>query len=184
MIRSNRFDRTLALSGALGLTLLVTGCGGESTETAQPPAKTWTYRSGDLGDGPSVYLRFRASAAGMFSLDVMGRALPNVYGLAFRIGLAPGGLVPVGLTLGPSWTPTALSVAREPVPGMLVAGMSERGTAAGFAANDDVLATLDFQLAIPTTSPLTFIDGECAVAQASGGELAGVAWVGGVMELR
>jgi hypothetical protein len=178
------FARKLALSGALGLTLLVAGCGGETTETGQPPGKTWTYRSGNPGEGPSVYLRARASASDMFSLEVMGRALPNVYGLAFRIGLAPGGLVPAGLTLGPSWSPTALSVAREPVPGLLVVGLSERGAAAGFAANDDVLATLDFQLAIPTTSPLTFVDGECAVAQASGGELDGVSWVGGVIELR
>jgi hypothetical protein len=177
-----RAPSVLALACMLGSTLLG-GCGDESVETAPPPATALTFHGGDPGAGPAVYLRAGASTPPTLSLEIVGRALPNVYGLAFRLEFSPGVLAHTGLRAGASWSPTAMLVAREAAPGLLVGGMSERGGAAGSAAPDDVLGTLDFQIGTTASTPVTFIQDECAVVEASGEELAGVAWVGGTLEL-
>jgi hypothetical protein len=174
----------LVLSFSLGSTLLLAGCGDDPVETGQPPAGTTpTFHGGDPGAGPAVYLRAGASTLPTLSLEIVGRALPNVYGLAFRLEFSPGVLAQTGLRAGPSWSPTALLVAREPTPGLLVVGLSERGSAAGSAATDDLLGTVDFQIGTSAATPVTFIAAECAVVQASGEELPEVAWIGGSLEL-
>jgi len=179
-----RAPSMLVLSFSLGSTLLLAGCGDDPVETVQPPPGTTpTFQGGDPGDGPAVYLRAGAATLPTLSLEVMGRALPDVYGLAFRLEFAPSVLAQTGLRAGPSWSPTALVVAREPTPGLLVVGLSERGSAAGYTATDDLLGTLDFQIGTTAVTPVTFIADECAVVQTSGDELAGVAWVGGTLEL-
>jgi hypothetical protein len=173
----------LALPCALLGLLALAGCSGESSQPT-PGAGSPTFVGADPGAGPVVYLRAGNAAPGNISLEVVGRGVPNVYGLAFRIASTAGVLVPTALTPSPSWSANALSVEREPVPGLLVVGLSERGSAAGFAADADVLlGTLDFVLGTSVATPVTFVDGEGAVAQASGGELAGVSWIGGTIEL-
>jgi hypothetical protein len=176
---ASRLALPCALLGALALA----GCSGESSQPT-PGSGTPIFVMADPGAGPVVYLRAGHVAPGSLTLEVVGRGVPNVYGLAFRIESTAGVLVPAALTPSPSWSANALAVEREPVPGLLVVGLSERGSAAGFAADADVLlATLDFQLGAAVVTPVTFVDGEGAVAQASGGELAGVSWVGGAISL-
>ena len=158
----------LALPCALLGALALGGCSSESSQPT-PGASSPTFVGADPGAGPVVYLRGGNAAPGGLAIEVVGRGVPNVYGLAFRIESTAGVLVPGTLTASPSWSASALSVEREPVPGLLVVGLSERGSAAGFAADADVLlGTLDFQIGAAAATPVTFVDGECAVAQASG----------------
>jgi hypothetical protein len=154
-----------------------------TTTTTTAPPTTPTFVSGDPGAGPAVYLRSRATASGL-SLEVVGRALPSVYGLAFRLQFDPGVLLPVAFGASQAWGQNVLAVSREPAAGLLVVGVSERGSAAGFAAADDVLAVLDFQFGVAVPATIDFVEGEGAVVQADGRELGAVSWVGGAIELR
>lgn len=176
----------VALALALAAVPLLAGCGNDettipthTTSTTQAP----TFVAGDPGAGPSVYLRARSISATALTLEVVGRALPSVYGLAFRLERDPAVLTYASFAKVAPWSATAFAVAQEPTPGLLVAGLSERGAAPGFAATDTVLGVLDFELATVAASSLTFVEAESAVAQADGTELAGVSWIGGAVEL-
>lgn len=163
--------------------LVLAGCGAETSEPT-PNSGTPLFVSDELPDGPSVHLRVPGGISSTFRLEVVGRALPDVYGLAFRLRLDPGELTRTALELGPGWSASALALAQEPTPGLLVVGLSERGQAEGYTAADEVLVALDFWRADGSATPLSFVTEQCAVAQVDGGELPAVAWIGGAIELR
>jgi hypothetical protein len=168
----------IALASLCAATLLLTGCSDEQARLVP------TFVGAHPGSGPAVYLRALPAPAASVVLGVVGRDLPSVYGLAFRLESASGALVYTGLSAGPTWSAEALVVGREPSAGLVVAGLSERADAPGFAATDTLLASLSFQVGAAVAGPVTFVDGEGAVVQADGTEASGVRWVGGVLDLR
>lgn len=156
----------VALAGALA------GC---DTEPLELP--TLVFEPSGDPEPPAVYLRAAQLSESHLTLEVVGSGLSDVYGVAFRLEHEPGALRVTSLSAGPLWPGDALSAVAQPDPSVVVAGLSARGAATGFAAQDDVLAVLELELSAFST--IEFVDGHNAVAGADGTEASDVNWLGG-----
>lgn len=166
----------VALSGLLCfVALATTGCAGCGDESEGARALTFVPTAG--GESQAVYLQARSLEAGLLRVDVIGRGLTDVYGLAFRLEYDPAALSALSMSPTAFWPADGVSAAEQPVPGLLVAGLSARGDAAGAPAQDQALGTIDFAVSQPTS--VEFVKGHGAVVGGDGAEVADVAWLGG-----
>jgi hypothetical protein len=180
--RLRRLLRTCACLRASSLALIaiaavLAGCDDETT--APTLARTFTPEPG--GSGPAVVAQPRDVRAQLLVLDLVGRELESVYGVAFRLEYDGAVMRSTDMTASDRWSSDALALAQEPRPGLLVAGLSEKGDVRGFDAAHALLATLTFELPGAAGTPVSFVDGHCAVVAEDGAEVDGVRWVGGTL---
>lgn len=122
---------------------------------AQPTAPEIAIASEAPGDGASVVLRGRPGAD-VVQLDVVARGAPDVHGATFRLTYDPDALAFGGVSGGPAWSKSALAVAKEAAPGVLLVTFAEKG-AIGIAAKDEtVLGTVTFGVRAHRTSTVGF----------------------------
>lgn len=117
-------------------------------------------------------------------LEVVGNGLTDLYGLAFRLQYDPEILDFTRMIPAIEWPANAISIAQQDSAGILVAAITNRGTAAGLDFSDQVLATLRFTLLNKGNSCINFIELRCALVDTTGTEIPGQTWIGGMLELR
>jgi hypothetical protein len=99
--------------------------------------------------------------------------------VAFRLEYDGETMRSTDVALSEPWSEDALSLSREPHAGLLVVGLTEKGKTRGFEAAHALLATLTFELPGAGGTPVSFLEGHCAVVGEDGTEINGVQWIGG-----
>lgn len=154
------------------------GCSGKSK------SRELVFVPDPPGSDPAVFLRARGLLEDRLVVEVVGRSIASVYGVAFRLRYDPEVLALRSMVAGEPWSTSALSVASEPGPGLTVAAVTEKGPSGGFDANDSVLAVLEFELRSQTETPVEFVVESSAVVVSDGTRLSAVSWAGGRLELQ
>jgi hypothetical protein len=118
------------------------------------------------------------------TLEVVGKGITNLYGLAFRLQYDPEFLDFTEMTPAAGWPADAISIARKNPAGTLVAAITNRGPATGLDAQDQVLATLRFTLMNKGESGIDLITRNCALVDTTGAQIPDLTWSGGALELQ
>jgi hypothetical protein len=167
----------LAASVALAL-----GCsGGESKSGAGAPPSSFTPDAPSPGGGPTVFLRGSAvGAAGRARVDVVARGIDrDVHGIALRVRWDPAELRFERAQASDAWSPRALRLAREGLPGELVVAWTEEGDDPGVAARGEtVLGTLELTHVGAAAAELE-IRPERSMLQGGDGRPLAATWIGG-----
>lgn len=167
--------RTAGRALLAALALGSAGCSGCSDDTAAPADLVFVPAAST--ESPAIYVQAQSAPAGRLWLDVRGRGLADLYGLALRLEYDGAALSAASMSPSAFWPDDALSAMAQPAAGLLVGGISRRGPVAGAPADDDSLCRLDF--AMSEATPLRFVPGHVAVVGTDGSEMDGVAWLGG-----
>lgn len=162
----------------LFVVLAASACGGKSK------SRDLVFVPDPAGSDPAVYLRVRSHEEGRLVLEVVGRSITALYGVAFRLRYDSLTLGLTTMTPGESWTANALSLATEPGGGLTVAAVTEKGQSDGFDASDTILAVLEFEVRSKIETPVEFVLESSAVVTADGTQLSPVNWSGGRLELQ
>ncbi|MBW2528669.1 MAG: hypothetical protein JRI23_31130 [Deltaproteobacteria bacterium] len=172
-----RWLTRMALFAAAACTAGCSGCGDDSEA---PGVLTFIPAAGS--EAPAVYLQSSGLEGGHLRLDVMGRGLSDVYGVAFRLEYDGTSLAPAEWTPAAFWPSDAISIGRQAEPGLFVVGLTHRGQVPGAPADDHALGTIDCTVTRPT--PIRFVAGHGAVVDSDGLEASGVTWLGGEIDWR
>jgi len=171
---------------ALASWLTLTGCDGEdpagNVDPPVPPTQP-AFVSTDDGSSPAVYLQQRELTPTQLSLNVRGRGLADVYGLAFRLRFDSNVATLAQIKAGEVFGEAAIAIGREPIHGLLVAAVTQQGAVMSFATTDDVLAVVELRLNSSADTLVQLPVDESAIIGADGTEQAGISWHGGVLEL-
>ena len=162
------------------LAVLIAACGGSNDGEE---AKQLEYIPGETPTA-GVYLRLVTLDDQSLTLEVVGKEITGLYGLAFRLYYDPDVLDFTEMTPAAAWPANSTSIARKHPTGILTAAITNRGPAAGLDFPDQVLATLRFKLLNQGDSCVNFIDLRCALVDTTGTEIPDQTWTGGRLELR
>ncbi|MCA9594640.1 MAG: hypothetical protein KC776_15050 [Myxococcales bacterium] len=163
--------------------LLLLGCsssdgGGGST----PKPSSIVFVADAAPSGASVTLREKSLTNGELVLEVVAKGVSDVYGVAFRLSYDPAVAQLASLEPGALWgSPAPIAMASEKTPGLLVAVVSERGSAKGLVADDAVVATVTLKLTQAAETPISFVSYRSGVVGSDGERAAGVSFAGGAL---
>lgn len=161
----------------LVLIALLSACGGGETKKELVCVIGPTPTSG-------VYLLPVNFDEQSLTLEVVGNGITDLYGLAFRLQYDPEVLDFTEMIPAADWPAEAISISHETQTGILVAAVTSRGSATGLNFQDQVMATLHFDLLKEGESGIRFINHSCALVSTSGTQIPDLAWSGGSLELR
>lgn len=138
-------------------TTFVPGCTSEETRYENAPGLIAFAPEARI-EGASVFLRDRLDplAPNHLVLDVVARGAADIHGAAFRVTWDPEALGFLEAAGGPSWSRTALAVAKEGAPGELAVAWAEKGEAGIDATGDTVLGTISFDVRSRKGTALAF----------------------------
>ncbi len=161
-------------------TLVVCAC---SSDDASAPAATRArkFTTDSLPAGAVVYVRQKQIDPGHLVLELVGRELPDAYGVAWRLRYDPAALRLAQMDVTDVWNANHVHVAREPRGGLLVAAVGAKGKQSGPDAQDTALAEITFDRLSAGTSRVDFIAERSAVVHSDGRHAAAVQWIGGAL---
>jgi hypothetical protein len=166
--------------GTLLLVALGTGaCSSDEPATPKPgPARQFSPDA--LPDsGAAIYLRQKQLEPDQLVLELVGRALPDTYGVAWRLRYDPSVLALAGSRPSSVWSSSHVHMAREPHPGLLVGVVGAKGNQSGVEATDTPLAELSFKRNAPGRCSVDFVIERSAVVHSDGRHAQNVSWIGG-----
>ncbi len=184
-MRRHRFDAAAPLAAVLAAALLLLpacgGGGGGGGGTAPPPPMTsLAFSPAGAASGPSLLLRRQGTGTQTLELEVAAQDVDGLYGLFFDLGYPAAVLSFEGATegdfLSSGGNPTAFQVAEQE--GRLVVGITRLGQASG-RSGSGVVMTLRFRALASGSGALGFSRNQ---AQASGGDVLDVGWIGGSVQ--
>jgi hypothetical protein len=160
--------RVLAL-----LALATFGC---AEQGAGQPA----FRHDAVPAGPSLSLRAGLTSGTELELDIVGRGIADLYGVALRMTYDPHVLRFDQVERGSAFEglPDVLVVAREARPGLLLVAVTRQGAQTGMTADDVSLAQVDLRVESLAASRVDLVASR-AFALAGDGTQQGLAVSGG-----
>lgn len=132
--------------------------------------------------GASVSMRQKELTEGHLVVELVGHALPDVYGVAFRLKYDPAVLGLEKVEAGSVWAGAPIALGSEKVPGVLAGVVSKQGAVAGLAGSDQVLATVSLTLKKKAATTLEFVASRNHVVDAAG-KSASSSFTGGALVL-
>ncbi len=159
----------------LVLIVLVSACGGSEEK------KPLEYIPDDPPDA-GVFLRLAALDEQSLTLEVAGKGIIDLYGLAFRLRYDPAVLAFTEMTPAADWPAEAISISHETQTGILVAAITSRGPATGLNFSDQVLAALRFKLLAKQATCIDFLENNCALVNTDESLIPDHTWSGGRLE--
>lgn len=162
------------------LSALIAAC---SSGGGSEPEKELVYVE-DTPPATGIHLRLMTLDDQSLTLEVVGKGITALYGLALRLQYDPEFLDFTEMTPATEWPTNTISIARKNPAGTLVAAITNRGPATGLDAQDQSLATLRFTLRNQGESAIDFITRNCALFDTTGAQLPNQSWSGGALELR
>lgn len=138
---------------SLALVLLV-GCGSDPPKGRPAPhAKGTEQPDASTDPPPTVRLRWNGDLEHAV-IDVVARDVSAIHGTAFRLTWDPAKVALGDVTAGTEWSPQAIRVAKEGLPGELVVVWTERGVGGGLnASTEAVLGSI--AVTLKTSEPAT-----------------------------
>lgn len=122
----------------LALVMLVVGCGSDATK--RRPSWRADEPAADASVAPKATVRLRWNGSVERAVvDVVASDVSEIHGAAFRLTWDPAKLSLGNVTAGTEWSPQALRVSKEGLPGELVVVWSELGTGGGIGASTEAV---------------------------------------------
>jgi hypothetical protein len=170
---------------ALVSLVALAGCSSKSddTENTNPSGdKKLVFHATPEATGASISLRQKELTNGHLVVELVGHALPDVYGVAFRLKYDPAVLGLEKVEAGSVWAGAPIALGTEKVPGVLAGVVSKQGAVAGIAGSDQVLATVSLTLKQKAATGIEFIPHRNHVVDAAG-KSASSTFTGGALAL-
>ncbi len=153
-------------------------CSQATPSSGPTEADSVSFTPASPAGGPSVYLRGRAEGAQVI-VEVMGRDLRDVHGVAFRVLYDPEALSFVDATSSSKWSRKSVALAKAGTGGQLAVTWSEMGAVTGVdALSETTLGTLRFDVHGAHSSAIAFREDRSTVLDTRGTAIA-VTWRGG-----
>lgn len=168
-------------TAAMCVALAGFGCSSEEDEPARqkPDAAARAFTTDPLPAGPSLYLRQLSLDDAELELELVGNALSDGYGVAWRLEYDPAVLAFTDTQPSSAWSPNTLHISREARPGLLVAALSAKGAASGKSWPNTVLAVVSFAVKSPNSSRIDFVTHESGIVRSDGRRATDVQLAGG-----
>lgn len=167
------------------LLLLVVACssddGGGSTKPKPKTTPTLSFEAAPVPGGASLSLRAKSLSADQLVLEIVGKGLTDVYGVAFRMKYDPAVLEPVSIAASTAWQGQTSALVNAKTPGLLVAVLTEQGKTKGIGASDTVLGTLTLSLKQAKPTTLSFVVERARVVDSKGTSPSAVQWAAGAL---
>jgi len=178
---------------AFAASSLVVGCAvlGSATSTvactsepaAEAPLGPIAFAAEEGGEGATVFLRRSPALGNGLVFDVVARGPADLHGAAFRLHYDPEAMTFVSAGAGPSWSKTAIALAKEGAPGQLAVTWSEKGEAGIDTTHETVLGTVAFEVRGRKPSPVSFKVERSTLVDRKGARIA-ASWRGGTLAPR
>lgn len=166
----------LSLATAIALAALASGC----TSPSATPSESPGFTADAQNEEATVFLRGRVEGSRVV-VDVVARGPNDVHGVAFRIAYDPNALRLVSAAASERWSGSALSRAKEGIPGQLAVLWTEVGAAPGLdATTPTTLGTLVFDRRGNRGTNVSFVVDRSKVVDRLGAPLT-MAWRGGTV---
>jgi len=173
------------LSLLLSLSALALGCESAEPKPLPPPVPVGFTPSeeANAGGGAEVYLKGRVDGDRVV-VDVIAKGAADVHGVAFRLHWDNAKLGFLEARASNAWSPKAVLLAKEGLPGELVIAWTEKGTGITVDARDDtILGSIDFTVKTHDGATLNFRPDRSMLLDTKGINLA-KAWRGGNVAAR
>ncbi|MCC6902442.1 MAG: hypothetical protein IT377_25950 [Polyangiaceae bacterium] len=169
------------------LPLAVAGCssdddGGSSKPKPEP---TLAFEADPKPPGVALTLRQKELTQDRLVLELVGSAVQDLYGVAFRLSYDSAALSFTKLDAGPAWGGApVIALGAAKTPGLLLGAVTAKGTQSGVDGNEVVLGVVTFALNQQKPSAIDFVAARSAFVGVTGKPVTGVAFAGGDLVLR
>ena len=166
------------------LVLLVAACSSDDGggTKAKPKVKTEiVFEAAAPAGGASISLRAKELTSEHLVLELVGKNITDLYGLAFRMTYDPAVLEPTAITASTAWQGQTTALANAKNPGLWVAVITRQGKVKGIAAQDTVLGTLTLAIKQMKPTTLAFKLDRSRLVDSGGSSPSAVDWVAGAL---